>query len=67
MYQIVIIIHMLASDARIEFTSETKFPTLEDCQRSIPAGMDQLRRHVLDHMIEEFDVDQKCRPVEEGA
>jgi hypothetical protein len=63
MFEIIVSIHLIVRDAQMDFVSETKFPTREICEKSIPSAYEELKGHILNHMIERFEVKKDCRPV----
>lgn len=67
MFEIVITIHLLAQNANIIMVSNTKYDTKAICEATIPQGYEEVRRHILDNLVEKFEVDRRCRAVEQGA
>ncbi len=67
MFEIVITIHLIVKNVDMIFTSDTKYPTMKICEETIPQGLYEIQRHVLQHMIEEFQVNKECRAITEGA
>ncbi len=66
MFEIFVVVTFLTGGVA-EFASQTKWDTLAACEKEIEVGYEQLRAHVLQHVIEKFTVRRGCRPTQEGA
>ncbi len=67
MFEIFVIVKLIMSGNQITFVSPQRFDTKVVCEAAVKPSYDQLNAHILSHMIEKFEVESGCRPVEEGA